>query len=792
MSGASNFEEAIDQLRMAGLRVSNPVIGKLTRCLVDGEKGPERSGSGWYSINELLSTAGDLLLVGAFGNWREVGADGRPLVHRIELKKREVTAEERAAIRARIAESRRIAEARRKRNAERAARHAEHAWGKCAPTGESPYLKTKGVEPHGVRFSPGGNLVIPITDTLSKIHGLQIIYDDPGLRDRKGRAKDYWPAGLNKRGHFHLIGMPTWIVLVDEGYATGASLHEATGLPVAIAFDAGNLRPVAEALHRRYPVAKILICGDDDFLSRCPNCGKQTPSADPTCEHCGEEHRKTNTGKIAASAAALAVGGADLLPVFAERGRKKLTDFNDLHQAEGLHVVREQVAAKLAALHWDQPGKRPASRDAGGDGGPAGWSIDGLLKRYALIYSTETVFDSRERMVLTLGALRAAAGKGTVRMWLEHPDRRTVMPADVVFDPAGAAWPELCNLWGGWPTTPAAGNCERLLELLEYLCSREDRPHEVYTWLLKWLAYPIQHPGVKMQTAVLMHGPEGTGKNIIFGVIRKIYAEYGGIFDQTQLESQFNGWASGKLFMIGNEVVSRAELYHQQGRLKNMITESEWQVNEKNLPVRLEANHCNFVFFSNRLDIAKLDPEDRRYCVIWTPPPVGPEFYAEVVEERDRGGVEALHQYLLDLDLGDFAPHSKPPHTRARRELVEMSMDSTERFWRSWTDGELPVPCIPCRSQDLYSAYRLWGTREGVIRLAPAAVLIAMIKKKPLVRVSRERILLSTSMSPAQCTIVWPPADLSDQPTAENQRSWLGKRVEAFEIALKDWKEGLS
>ena len=67
--------------------------------------------------------------------------------------------------------------------------------------------------------------------------------------------KEFWPAGLAKKGHFHLIGMPTSIVLVAEGYATGATLHEATGLPVAIAFDAGNLRHVAAALRERYGIS---------------------------------------------------------------------------------------------------------------------------------------------------------------------------------------------------------------------------------------------------------------------------------------------------------------------------------------------------------------------------------------------------------------------------------------------------------------------------------------------------------------------------------------------------------
>ena len=71
-------------------------------------------------------------------------------------------------------------------------------------------------------------------------------------------AKEFWPPGLAKVGHFHLLGAPQWIVLVAEGYATAASLHMATGFPVAVAFDAGNLVHVAKALRARYRGVRIV------------------------------------------------------------------------------------------------------------------------------------------------------------------------------------------------------------------------------------------------------------------------------------------------------------------------------------------------------------------------------------------------------------------------------------------------------------------------------------------------------------------------------------------------------
>lgn len=790
-----NYDSALQQLLGAGLEVPAGLeLDRIVHCRVPGDRGAEKKG--WYILHELATTSGDTLLVGAYGNWREgTDANGKPLSHRIELKGVALSGDEKAAVRARIKEDRARADRLLERKRERAAEEARAMWVRLLPTGACDYLTRKGVGAHGVRFSERGNLAIPLQDTNGNLHGLQIIYGDPATKTKKGRDKDFWPAGLAKRGHFHLLGTPQWVVLVCEGYATGASLFEATGLPVAVAFDAGNLLPVAQALARRYRTARILVCADDDYLGRCQACGESTPVAVSECEHCGQAHGKHNTGATAAQNAALAVHGAHVLPQFAARAGKKLTDYNDLALADGVHVVRTQIEAKLDALRWNPRGAGRAPGEEG-EGGGFAFDLDKLLGGFTLIYGTETVFDGARRRVIGLGPLRAAAGKSLVRMWLEHPSRRTVVPEDVVFDPTAPTDGSdgRCNLWAGWPTVPRSGSCERHLELLEYLCSNEDKPREVFQFILKWLAYPIQNPGSKMASAILMHGPEGSGKNSFFGAVRRIYGQYGGIFSQVELESQFNGWASGKLFMIGNEVVTRAELYHQQGRIKNMITEPEWQVNEKNLPARMEANHCNFVFFSNRIDIAKLDPEDRRYCVVWTPQALDDEFYRELAAETKAGGDAALHDYLLNLELGTFDGHTKPPITRSKRELMDLGMDSTERFWREWTDFDrgdphrvsaLGVPCIPAPSEDLYKLYQTWCARQGIGKPATLTTLIGVIVKKPGVERSRDRY--SNGFTSHQKTVVYPPG--IERPLGDS-RTWLFDHVTVFQEALSEYREG--
>ena len=108
-------------------------------------------------------------------------------------------------------------------------------------------------------------------------------------------------------------------ILITEGYATGATLHELTGLPVVVAFHAGNLPTVAEAFREKYPEALLLIAGDDDH---------NKPS-------------EKNVGRQKAEEAAQKVNGYTLLPAFGKNDSG--TDWNDAVKQHGKEVVQHRL-----------------------------------------------------------------------------------------------------------------------------------------------------------------------------------------------------------------------------------------------------------------------------------------------------------------------------------------------------------------------------------------------------------------------------------------------------------------
>lgn len=219
---------------------------------------------------------------------------------------RELTPAERQAF------ARRLDALKKQHNVEQRERQAETAiaasirWAAAKPAQAHPYLSAKGVQAHGLRID-GDHLLIPLRDSTGMLKSLQTIATDGGKR--------FLPGGQVK-GCYHAIGKPSDRLIVCEGYATGATIHEDTGRGVAVAFNSGNLLPVAKALRAKYPSTTIVLAADDDWQT------------------------EGNPGLTAATEAARAIGGLLAVPDFTglDRGPKD-SDFNDLRRLAQVEVL---------------------------------------------------------------------------------------------------------------------------------------------------------------------------------------------------------------------------------------------------------------------------------------------------------------------------------------------------------------------------------------------------------------------------------------------------------------------
>ena len=221
---------------------------------------------------------------------------------------------------------------------ERAAAEAVASWAKASesPADENTYAARKGVKNYGLRFAADNTSLVPMRDEADVLWNLQSIAP---AKSADGRPDKLYLRGGRKSGLFHWCGKPAGanVLLICEGYGTAASVFEATNRPTAVAFDAGNLGKVARTLHKAYPAALIVICGDDD---------RDTEAA-----------TGKNPGRLAAESAARSVQG---LAVFPQNLPGGATDHNDVHAAHGLDAVRTPIEAKIAAHQAEQAAAQAA------------------------------------------------------------------------------------------------------------------------------------------------------------------------------------------------------------------------------------------------------------------------------------------------------------------------------------------------------------------------------------------------------------------------------------------------
>ncbi|MDA1082734.1 MAG: DUF3987 domain-containing protein [Gemmatimonadetes bacterium] len=307
------MRDAIEQFRTAiqdaGLTPPEVIEsdGELHRFSSNGKR---RDNAGWYVLHV------DGLPAGAFGDWRTGVSD----TWRADIG-RALSPREDAAHRARVEAMRRTRDAEEARHRTEARARATDIW-QSAPraANDHPYLIGKGISAHGLRLYEGA-LVIPMRDGTD-LHSLQFIAAD-GTKQflRGGRV----------RGCYFVIGTPKGVLCVAEGYATGASIHDATGHAVAVVFTAGNLVATAHALRAAFPHCRLVVCADDDV------------------------HTIGNPGLTKAREAAHTTKGLLAVPDFGDSRPDGATDFNDLHRHAGLVAVRNAIERAVAPVGSDPP-----------------------------------------------------------------------------------------------------------------------------------------------------------------------------------------------------------------------------------------------------------------------------------------------------------------------------------------------------------------------------------------------------------------------------------------------------
>lgn len=378
------------------------------------------------------------------------------------------------------------------------------------------------------------------------------------------------------------------------------------------------------------------------------------------------------------------------------------------------------------------------------------------MERYVYLDGTTSIWDAQLQEMIPQGAAKLAMGS-YFDVWLDSPERKVIKHCNVRFAPGLALDPaRYINLFTGMEMQPAPmpqqqmprnfyelfplfPECENILALAYHLCDGRD---DVLEWMLNWIAYPLQHLGAKMDTAVLMHGSvHGSGKSMFWEkCVKPLYGRYAVTLGQDQLDTNYTGTRSGKLFMLFEEVFSSKQRYSNTGKIKHMITGLTQVIEKKFMNAWEEENHGNCVFLSNAIQPMHVESYDRRFQVIWPIEAADESIYAEVDREVANGGLEAflafLHALPLTLTLKrdaqgkvaqrgadeveKFDAHTKPLMTEEKKRLIRYGLSGWELFLFMWEHGEVciddgdaatAVPYVSCLAGDLYRVYARWCER---------------------------------------------------------------------------------
>ena len=299
----------VEKMREAGLVINKyPEInnGRGTRVAVQGDKAGQTGG--WYKIHT------DGVPVCLFQNWRtgdgvqKLVAPSTKIDMSIDLEKVQVNSE---ALAQKLSSQN---EATKQLHAE-VAKNVQERLAVYKESERTEYIQRKDIPVFkGIYATNRGATVVPLADIDGKVKTMQTILPT---------GTKMFEKGGELKGSMHVVNADNLAeakggIVICEGYATGATIREATNghFGVVCAMTSHNLLDVAKAVSEKYPDKPIIIAGDNDRFNV-----------------------NGNVGRLTAEAVAKELGAKVIIPEFKENDRG--SDFNDLKKSEGLDKVKE-------------------------------------------------------------------------------------------------------------------------------------------------------------------------------------------------------------------------------------------------------------------------------------------------------------------------------------------------------------------------------------------------------------------------------------------------------------------
>lgn len=270
--------------------------------------------------------------------------------------------------------------------------------------------------------------------------------------------------------------------------------------------------------------------------------------------------------------------------------------------------------------------------------------------------------------------------------WLKHSNRRQYQ--NIVFRP-GMDTPDQYNLWRGFACAAKPGDCSKFLGHLERNLCKGNKAY--YQYLIGWMARCVQDPASPGHIAIVLRGQQGVGKSFFAKQFGSLFGRHFlQVSDPKHLVGSFNAHLRDCVVLFGDEAFFAGDKRHESV-LKTLITEEMIQVERKGVDVEAQPNFTHLILASNSQWVIPAGANERRYFVLDVSDDhrQEPSYFKGIIDQMNKGGREALLDYLLNYDLSKFEVRNVP-RTEALREQRHLSLAPEAEWWfKCLQDGRI-------------------------------------------------------------------------------------------------------
>ena len=246
---------------------------------------------------------------------------------------------------------------------------------------------------------------------------------------------------------------------------------------------------------------------------------------------------------------------------------------------------------------------------------------------------------------------------------------------------------------------------------LNIICNGEK---DICRYVFNWIAFLLQRPGEKIGTALILIGDHGVGKTLFTNVICKLCGCYG--LENANLKNiagNYNALVQDKILIVVNEIDAKYGLSSDSANnLKTLITEKSVDINRKHKDAFTGKNVANFIFVSNDFTPIRIEPGDRRYCVLEVSPRFKDdhEYFIHLFDTFDEPDFyENLLTFFLKINIKNWRPDATLPLTPAKARIIEECQNNT-KVRRALTKDDLKKGV---GRQELFECYKFWAQSKN-------------------------------------------------------------------------------